>query len=881
MARLFFYLQYGARNLWRSRRWSAFAVFSVAAGVATVVALRSLGLAIEDALTRNVRSINHGDITLAQSSGADLFSDRGGFGSPEDARVFNERQLDLMRQWAADNDAQVAEYTTSARLQVSGVNQETIGALQFITSLLIDPATYPPTQDIYALDGRPLSALFQGGREVVISENLARMQGIHVGDVVRVSGSTEPFVVRGIVPTQAEAGLRSLFAAFFGFAYFNIDQAEALSINPNPNTVSIALPEGTPDETVLRAGDELHDLMVRSGRRARVYTVPRIVEQNRVIADLVGRFVVVMGLGALLLGGVGIINTMLVMVRRRTDEIAALKTFGLKGRQVAALFMTEALLLGAVGSVVGSVVGVALSAFTNAYGETFIQQPLTFRVYPQGILFGVVLGMVVTAIFGVLPVLTAVRVRPNIILRPNETHIPKAGVVQSLFALAFVVVSLGLITGQIIGPFPERYRGPGPMQVGLIGVTATLALLGVLVGILWVVVWLVSKLPAFGWVELRLALRNMTTRRIRTATTLLALSAGMFALSSITFFSAGVREILQFTLTDTFGGNVAIVPLIPSEVAQPIIDRQLDQLPGITYRTLIRTYRGEVISVDGAPFRAEFYDTFEITVRDTNNPNVGGGLLVAGRHLTLEDRGRAVAVVKLTELVAPGNIQVGSTIVMSVRGQRMTFEVVGLVSDERSLQTGALGDMFVPPGVLDNVHSDFQLNTIQVEPQHLNEVQVAIASLPLMISLDVATIDSLLSRLIEQFSALPLLVGLLSLGAAAVIMANTVALSVLERRRQIGILKAVGLKGRRVLRIMLLENILVSLLGGVIGIGLSALGVAVLTRFGLEEMVIIPRDATPVALALVAAAVMIGCLATFLSANVAVRERVLNVLRYE
>ena len=112
-------------------------------------------------------------------------------------------------------------------------------------------------------------------------------------------------------------------------------------------------------------------------------------------------------------------------------------------------------------------------------------------------------------------------------------------------------------------------------------------------------------------------------------------------------------------------------------------------------------------------------------------------------------------------------------------------------------------------------------------------------------------------------------------------MANTVALATLERRRQIGILKAVGLKGRRVLGVMLLENLLISLLGGLLGLGLSALGVAIMSRLGIEATILIPDDARPVAVALVIAAVLIGALATVLSARMAIRERALNVLRYE
>ncbi|CAG1772008.1 partial ABC transporter permease YtrF, partial [uncultured bacterium] len=135
--------------------------------------------------------------------------------------------------------------------------------------------------------------------------------------------------------------------------------------------------------------------------------------------------------------------------------------------------------------------------------------------------------------------------------------------------------------------------------------------------------------------------------------------------------------------------------------------------------------------------------------------------------------------------------------------------------------------------------------------------------------------------LINQFSAIPTLVGLLSLLAAAVAMANTVSLATLERRRQIGVLKAVGLKGRRILWIMLLENTLIGLLGGLLGIGLSALGVAVMTALGQGMAIPIPRDAAPVAVALVIASVVIAWVSTFLSARPAVSERVTSVLRYE
>jgi ABC-type antimicrobial peptide transport system permease subunit len=860
-------------------------MLSIAAGVAAMVALRSLGLAVEESLVSNVREINHGDINL-QVGGNDPFRDS--FANGDDGDSFSDSQREFIRDWVDDHDGAMSEYVTTT-LQIAPVEDDgEAGRLTLMVAMFIDPSTYPPPQPIVALEpkGVPLSELFTGGNEIVVSENLAAQKGIAVGDEVLISNSSEHFVVRGIVPTESEAALRNIFAAFFGFAYFDVSLAESLSVVPRPNGIAIALADGATDTEINQASDELRQFLFRGRGFVQINTVPEIIEENEVIADITGRFAVVMGLGAMLIGGVGIINTMLVLVRRRTNEIAALKTFGLKGRQIAFLFMFEGLILGFVGSLAGSIAGALLSRITNAYGATFIQQPLIWRIYPEALAFGVVLGLVVTGVFSVMPVLIAVRVRPNIILRPNETHIPALGVFQSLLSTLFVVLALGIVAGQIIGPFPDDvslFRGlpiAPHIALGIIGVAVTLTILAILVGLLWILVWIVGKAPAFGSIDLRLALTNLRSRRLRTATTLLAISVGMFAISSISFYGAGAREILQLSLTETFGGNVILVPLLPDERAQPIIDEQLATIEGIQYRTYLTGYDADLTAIDGNAISGRPLG-LRASVRDTSNPKLTSGKVIAGRSLNFDDRGQMVAVIKQTPELVEQGVTLGSSITIRVEGRILTFEVVGIASDE-SGPSEALGDILLPAETLgEGIRPDFQLNVLQVDDANINQVMAKISSVPFIFALDITFIDSVLSRLIDQFSALPFLVGLLSLMAAAVIMANTVALATLERRKQIGILKAIGLKSKRVLLIMLLENVMVSLLGAILGIGLSALGLAVMTLFGLDDFILIPQDARPIAIGLVIAAGIIGSVATILSANVAVRERVLNVLRYE
>ncbi|KXK50475.1 MAG: ABC transporter permease [Chloroflexi bacterium OLB13] len=830
-----------------------------------------------------MRATNKGDLTVS-ASGARFFS---ALTDPSDNS--NNFSPDLIRRvetWAAERGGEITAYRISSGTQLTRVGAVTAGRPQFINSYFIDPASYPLTNDVFAdyPAGVPLGELFTGdGNEVVISRNLADRESISVGDMVRVSGSDQDFVVRGIVPTAAQAGFfqlmsNEMLSVVFGFAYFDRDAVDGvLDLNLGPNRLGVLFPDGTPFDQIDGYRNELWPI-VSNGRVtvSGIRTPSDILAASAMISDVLGRFIVVLGLGAMLLGGVGIINTMLVLVRRRTEEIAALKTFGLKGRQVAMMFLAEALWIGVFGSLVGGVFGVALSGVANRFGSDLIQQPLLFKVYPEAILFGGVLGVFVSAVFGILPVLSAAKVRPAIVLRPNDVSNVTAGCLPRLTAIGFIVIALGLIAGQIIG-FP---------LAGVIGVAVTLLILGVLACIMWVIVWLVGKLPAFGSVDLRLALRDLTTRRMRTAITLLALSAGMFALSSIAFFGESVRDILQFSFTNTLGGNVLMFPVLPQELARPIIDARLDTLEGVESRSRLMSFTGTLRNLqraDGSPPPPLNSLTVNIAVRDTDDPNWSIPGISAGRSLTEADRGALVAVYAKPQFTPESDMppyQLGDRLTISQLGggQTLTIEIVGIAD---SSPTGGLGGLWLPPDLIAPRYADFTFNLAKITPEKLNDALLGLSTLPLVLTFDISFFDSILTRLITQFSALPILVGLLSLGAAAVITANTVALATLERRRQTGVMRAIGLKGGRVLRILLLENVIVSLLGALLGIGLSALGVWLMTTFSFDNAFFIPRSAVPIAVILVGVAIGIGAFATYASGSVAVRERIMNTLRYE
>jgi len=337
---------------------------------------------------------------------------------------------------------------------------------------------------------------------------------------------------------------------------------------------------------------------------------------------------------------------------------------------------------------------------------------------------------------------------------------------------------------------------------------------------------------------------------------------------------------------------VMLLPIINNQIGQGVVDLLIDMQDDIVYNTSLTGTFAYIEQVNNAPIEREdrTYQGFSVPalVRETDHPNLRSGILLEGRDLAPEDYGQPVIVLAEQSLVestlreftlADLGITVGSIVQVRVGRQYYDLEVIGIVGSLNGIAPN-LGGAFLPPGLLPDGQG-VAVNMLQVEPESLESTLLALSSMPFVLALDVTFVDTLLMRLIGQLSAIPTIVGLLSLLASAVIMANTVALATLERRHQIGVLKALGLKRQRVLRVMLLENSVIGLLGAVLGIGLSAVGVSIMTSIGMGIPVPVPGEAIPVVVVLVVASVLIAWLATFFSARVAVNEKVTRVLRYE
>ncbi|MBN8593915.1 MAG: ABC transporter permease [Anaerolineae bacterium] len=925
MEQLRFFIGHSLNDLRVNGRRTIFALLCVAAGVAAIVSLQTLGVMIQDTLTGNLQATNRGDIKgeLGFSGFGDAFASDDPLiesgelvaEAPEgligqfsgETYYIGEPGLERLQAWLDENypgsqitpsfsiASPVDIFLGSGRGTVVTATVSGLAASQ-VTPRIIDPALYPFYDTVTTLDGQPLSAVLREPTDIVIDQKVAEATGAQVGDIVRVTDADADFTVRGIVPTDAEISdpFTSIFAAQFGFYYLPLESIRAFGLEPRADTVYIKLSDPTQVEAARNRLERSFDYLRYTG-------TDELVEQNQAISEQVNNLVTILGLVGVLLGSIGIINTMQVIVKRRTVEIAVLKTLGLQANQVTTLFLVEALIMGVIGSLLGVLLGWAMVFVIRGVAEGLIAQPLPFRIALAPVLNGIVVGTIVTAIFGFLPTLAAGQVRPGVVLRPTDEIIPRAGCLRTLLVLVFIIAALTLVVGGIVNNWLLAF-----------GVTmGAFIFAGILVGLLNLVIWLIGKLvPTFGIPDLKISLRQMLASRGRGAITLLALVVGVFSLSLVTLLAQSINQTLDYALNVASGGNILITTFSPLSV--PRVEAALQETEGVNQYQVVRTYSSEIqgleepgnVIVDrqglsarveannpfaninfgpDAPedFAEQFADSLleslgQITGRDVNIPLTED--LMAGRIFTPADAGQPVMVVTDTEVITQAGIDLGDRVVLRFgEGSEQAYEVIGIL--RRGLVNGFSGTgNYIPTDSLpDGVQPENVQLLADVQPEQIPAVRRALSTVPGTFVLETAVLNKLITALLGTFTAFPTIVAFLGLIVGGIVIANSVALATLERRREIAVMKAIGLQRERVLGMLLLENGILGLIGGLIGVGLALVGLLLILASS-GGLAFVPYGT---ALLLMGLCILVALIAAATTAWGAAGEKPLNVLRYE
>jgi len=560
-----------------------------------------------------------------------------------------------------------------------------------------------------------------------------------------------------------------------------------------------------------------------------------------------------------------IYNTFAMLVAQRGKEMALLRAVGASRRQVLTSILLEALLLALVAAAIGVGLGYLLARLLTA-GLQQVGLSLTSGVAltPQAVITAVVLAIVVTVLSALLPAWRAAHTPPVAALREATTPVERPGKVRSIIGGLLAVVALaGLATA--FGDDPS---------VSLVALAALLLLIATVL-----LAPLLAKgaahastgLMRIGGVSGQLAGRNAERGPRRVAATASALLIGLALVTTVAVVVASARESINQLIDRAFGADY----IVATQTGNPFsagIATKLRDVSGVEY----------VLSQSQGPARVDGQDQL-ITAMGGGPVSAVFDLDVTAGEVGELTQGTAVAD---KEWAAEAGVGVGDRVTaLFPSGQSRAFTITGVFVPP---EAGLLSGLVIPKEDYRAVGGAAQDTLLYValgpdaDPAIvLPEVEEVTGENPLLQVLDQTEIKEQNSQQINNL--LYLIYGMLGLSIiiAALGVVNTMALSVLERTREIGLLRAVGASRRQVRRMIRWEAVLVAFTGALVGvlIGLVA-GIALrqaLSGDGIDVLVI------PIATVLVilGLAIVLGILAAALPARRAAKLDILDAIASE
>lgn len=909
------YLSYAFRSLRRGGQRSLLAIFCVAVGVMAVVALRLAGDMVTNSLTSNVREVNGGDVSM-QSTALPL--SRGDL-----------QPLDQLKQ-----QGQVTDWIGLGTSQAATVRKLPNGHSVTVPLYVIDDTSHFPLVGAGRLDqpdgGTYAQALKDG--TIVVTKFVADEGALQPGDRTHVTvagGVGADITVSGVAPNTR-------FAGQIAVGYVTRATYTQLVPTAQPRYGLVEMTTPTSD-----AAQQVADQLRNDFPQATVVTVQDAIDQNVQASTDTTRFLEIVGLLALLIGGVGIVNTMQVMLSRRRIEIAMLKTSGYRRRDLYALFAVETGMLGLAGGLLGTAVGTGLSDVVRILVQNLFNIPIAFSIDAGTLVTGVLVGLVTSLIFGLLPIVRSAAVRPVAVLRDLGEGVDAGSTAQTVGLYALLVVlftalsagllgSVALAIGAVLGalvvililagifalivsgigriPIAER---PSRGQVVIAVVALALALLitvrqravGTCLLIAAIAFATTVALPRSRRTAVKLALRSMARARGRTTATLVALFAGVFTIGLILVLGQNITSKIESGISKATTFNVFAIASA-RDAAKATATTQ--DLTGVQDRRVTQDISTDPVRINGEPLSQALpplpptasgtpeRNAFRLSsLNGVEGYDLAGGQFPdttasSGRVLTSSDAGTTNVLARNDLHTGDLNLRVGDTVTLqqSQTGKQVTVTIVGFYTPVQRTSSGLVFRTFFDPivgdvSVVQQLGIDQATTVIgmKLDPQQSRDALTTLeAALPDATIINLADFGAIVNDIVSNLVNLLVALASLALFAGIIIIANAVALAMLERRREIGILKSVGHTSSSVLGQVLVENGTVGAVAGITGMLLVTVATALLGAYVLDT------DLSVGGPIVAAVAVGVAVLTTLTAALVAwgpTRARPLDVLRYE
>lgn len=670
----------------------------------------------------------------------------------------------------------------------------------------------PPTIGVSWTQSEPMNPMTitsgvdpSGPGEVVLDDTTAERAGVTVGELVTILGVTgaEEFTLVGTARFgEANALLGATLSmfdietaqSFFGLegllSGINIRAAEGVSAADLVTRLTAELPDGVEALTIEDANQEALDDI---GQQLNFFNIAVLV--FALIAIFVGAFI--------------IYNTFKIIVAQRTRELALLRAVGATARQVTRLVVLEALVVAVIASIVGVVAGILLAFLL---GNLFEIPTGNLTIPPSGVIIAMAVGIGVTLASALFPARKAARV-PPVAAMSQELARPSRRSTRTRAVVGTVVTLLGVLAlaGGLFGEGGIALVGLGALVVFLgVAVLAHLAARPIAAILGW-------PLPRLFGATGKLAQENTRSQPRRVATTASALMVGIALVVFVAILAESIVESIEQTIFADFPADFTAASTNFQIGMSPAFTDQLRGLDELQTVSAVQAgLAGEVRIDDSNQFLIGVEpDTVEEVWAIGASPASLGGLATIDTVLvqseTIIEKGWAVGDEITVEYAVVGKVPttiVGTFDVETYGGQPISYMVatgtyrtnINDEFDNRSFALVAEGVTLEEARVVvDAVADDYPNVVVETKSEFVASTEAQINTL-----------------LIVVWALLGFTVIIAVLG-----IINTLALSIYERTREIGLLRAVGMVRRQVWGMISAEAVIISLFGAIMGIGLG------------------------------------------------------------
>lgn len=711
------------------------------------------------------------------------------------------------------------------------------------------------------------------GRRAVVDPALLVQVGAALGDTLAIGEAT--FVVDAVLTrVPGEVGVRTAFGPRVYIAGRYLEATGLLRFGSIARHAAyLKFDDSAQLQRFLN-----HHLHVLEAARVRHDTAAEREDELTDALDLFARYLGLMGLLALLLGGVGVGSAVHVFVREKLDTIAVLRCVGATRITVFTAYLVQAALLGLAGASAGVLLGATAQLALPILLRDLLPLDVEPAVEARTIVAGLGVGTGVALIFALLPLLTVRRVPPLRALRRDvEPTVPRDPYRRlALGALLAGVVMLAQWQA------PSRVIGLGFAA----GVVATTAALWLLAGALMVAAR--RAFPREAPYVVRQGVANLFRPHNQTRGVTLSVGFGVFLL--------GIVHAVERNLMDQFALDTR--PDRPNLVA---FDIQRDQLgdvlehlrqrgaPVLSTTPIVpaRLHAvkgravGSILSDSAVRHRWPLTREYRHTYRDTL---VASEVLVAGQWWRRQgvaeaDRGEEDRVARISveeDLAAELGVGVGDHLTWDVQGVLVETRITSLRRVEWARFEPNFFVVF-EPGYLDEApHSYVALTRVVHDTVRATLVGDLVRRFPNVVTLDLTHVVETLDRLVGTVSLGVRFMALFSLVCGAIVLVGAAATSSYQRMRESALLRTLGARSPQVRRILVTEYAVLGVLAGLTGAVFAAAGGWALIRFVFDLRFRVPAAGLA---GLAAAAVLLTVAVGILNTRSVLRRTPLAVLR--